>query len=69
MARRNLAQCCVQCDYLSFFLAGRSFRGLSLSLVRLCHFNDSNRIWSSPSIVLSDLAKAHVASACPTSLN
>lgn len=46
-------QCCAQCDYLSFFHAGCSFRGhyhLILSVshrqhtqkqVGLCHFNDS----------------------------
>lgn len=84
MARCISAQRCAQCDYLPFFLAGRSLRGhhrliLSNSFthtrthpqtqVRLCHFNDSIASGTLPSIVLSDPVKAYVASACPTSLN
>lgn len=45
MARRILPQCWAQCDYLSFSLAGHSFRGhhrlKHTHRVRLCHFSDS----------------------------
>lgn len=46
MARRILPQCWAQCDYLSFSLAGQSFRGHHCLIhthtqVRLCHFSDS----------------------------